>query len=147
MRLLMRHASRTGRSIVLVTRRQGLRQVAHSEGQRCAGSLRRVRFGGPAGLASVILGVDLPIPGVSSIVWLMSLSLILVAAVVAAFWYLPSAAVTLYPASAPVAAEADSTPRSDSESSRPGQQRCARGSSEGLSFADALAACNGFRDR
>jgi hypothetical protein len=104
MRLLMRHAQWSGKTVVLVTRRQAIRQVAHAEGQRYVGSDRQVRFSRRRS-AAIFGGVDLPIPNTSSVAWLLGIGLVVLIVAAAVFWYLPSATVTLFPPTKPISAE------------------------------------------
>jgi hypothetical protein len=92
MRLLMRHADRTGKRIVLVTRRTSIRQVARAEGQAFVGDIRRVRF--DTGTRAPLLGLlNLP----SGVAWLCGLLVVLVLAAIVTFGLLPSATITLFP--------------------------------------------------
>jgi hypothetical protein len=105
MRLLMRHADRGGKSIVIVTRRQPVRQIARAEGQPYSGSERRVRFGRRSGVQALLGGLDLPVPAVSNIIWLGALLVVLGGLAALIFCVLPDASVTLFPATAAVSQE------------------------------------------
>lgn len=98
-RRLMRHADLSGKDIVLVTRNLGIRQRAHAEGQPLASSMRRVRFQRLSGPLLQLGGLDLPLPGFSTLVALLTFAAFCVGAFIAVFWYLPVATVTLTPRS------------------------------------------------
>jgi len=105
MRLLMRHADRAGKSMVLVTRRQPVRQIARAEGQPFAGSERRVRFRRASGVQALLGGLDLPMLAASNISWLLALLVVLGGLAAAVFCVLPAASVTLFPPVTPVSQE------------------------------------------
>ncbi len=105
MRLLMRHADWAGKEIVLVTRRQTLRQLAHAEGLRYVGSPQRLPFGRRSRTQTLIPGLDLPVPAASTIAWLAGAGIALLIAVIAIFWFLPSATITLFPTTTPISQE------------------------------------------
>jgi hypothetical protein len=96
MRLLMRHADRTGKRIVLVTRRNAIRQVARAEGQPCVGDIRKVRF--DHGTRARRLGfLDLSSPVATGVAWLCGVMVVLVVAGIVTFGLVPSATITLFP--------------------------------------------------
>jgi len=106
MRLLMRHADRAGKSIVLVTRRQSVRQIARAEGQPYVGSERRVRFGRGARFQALLGGLDLPFPAASTIAWLIGLLVLIGGTVALIFAVLPDATLTLFPPATAISQEA-----------------------------------------
>jgi hypothetical protein len=95
MRLLMRHAERTGKTIVLVTRRQTIRQVARAEGQAFVGDMRQVRFDRKTPV--LLRFFDLPLPNVTTISWLCGCLVAVAVAAAVVFAVLPSATITIFP--------------------------------------------------
>jgi hypothetical protein len=106
MRLLMRHADRAGKSVILVTRRQTVRQIAHAEGQSYVGSLGQVRFVPRSPVGGLLGALDLPLPEGSTVAWLIGLAALAVVALVFALGVLPAATFTLFPPSTSVSQEA-----------------------------------------
>ena len=97
-RRLMRHGTLSGKQVIVVTRNLAIRRHSHDHGQAVATSLKRVRFDRRPGAVRIGL-LTLQYPEIGTLIRTLGLAVGLTTALLALFWFLPEASVTLYPPS------------------------------------------------